>query len=433
MLLLYGVLIITFLLLVMLIHMSSFKLYIYFNTFMYLAKKENYDKTNYIANSSFFKYFYRNNQEAFGNLNIEQLLTLTMILLSIIAYIGFVSTGHKNYGFLNYYYGDLIEYYFVNIFINIIITLAIIYTLIYTYWVVIEKGEDDKLEENEVLLKTFIIDNLSYEYLYNYYNEIVLNKKSEYRITDFVAYMASKDRIDYFDKIDNIFKLCFTNEILNENKQKDYEKRYIYIKNGIIDKIRAIGDINKDATMDNNIKKIKEAFDINGNNSFRDFYIIANYNHNNNTILPSLNNMIQELNKDISAGNVGSKNEKYKRIEEKLAKISLDITSKEKTVEAIENLYEKCVSIFRETIKTYKIVYDKYSVYYMGSLLLTNFIIIYAVLIIIYIIIKSANQIKGVEDSYSIYNFRSDMLNYGSFILIIYLFISCPIIIFGFN
>jgi hypothetical protein len=143
--------------------------------------------------------------------------------------------------------------------------------------------------------------------------------------------------------------------------------------------------------------------------------------------------MIQELSRNISAGNVSSKNEKYKIIEDKLAKISLDITSKEKTVEAIENLYEKCISIFRNTIKTYKIVYDKYSAYYMGSLLLTNFIIIYAVLIIIYIIIKSANQIVSFEDSYSIYNFRSDMLNYGSFILIIYLFISCPIIIFGFN
>jgi hypothetical protein len=399
---------------------------------MYLAKKENYDKTNYIANSSFFKYFYRNKQAAFGNLNIEQLLTLTMILLSIIAYIGFVYTGHKNYGFLNYYYGDSIEYYFVNIFINIIITLAVIYTLIYTYWVVIEKGIDDKLEENEELLKSFIIDNLSYEYLHNYYKEIVLNEKSEYRITDFIVYMASMDRQDYFNKMDNIFKICFTNEILNEKKQKDHEKRYIYIKNGIIDKIKAIGNINKEDTIDNNIKKIKEAFDINGNNSFRDFYIIANYNHNNNTIIPSLNNMIQELNKDISAGTVG-KNEKYKIIEEKLAKISLDITNKESTVESIENLYEKCVSIFRNTIKTYKMVYDKYSAIYMGSLLLTNFVIIYAVLIFIYIIIKSANQIDIGDKGYSIYNFRSDMINYGSLIIIIYLFISCPIIIFGFN
>jgi len=408
--------------------MSSVKLYVYFDTFMFLAKKENSDKTNYIANSSYFKYFYNNKQKDWGNLSIEQLLTLTMILLSIIAYIGFVATGHKNYGFLNYYYGDSTEYYFVNIFINIIIILAIIYTLIYVYWGVIEKGEDDKLEDNEILLKKFIIEKcLSYEYLHYYYLATVTdtNKQKIYTINNFIKDAKSKLEINvkYFEDDANIFKLCFTNELLNEKGIPKYDK----IKTGILDRIHTISDdisIKSNDTYLTKIEKIEKLFSIKGINILQDFYIIANYNHNNNIALPPLSVMIDNLNTNIINEN--------KDIDISRFKTKLE-TIKKNGSKTMSDLNKDFSDIFGNTIKIYKTVYDKYSTYYMGSVLITNFVILYAVLIFIYIFIKLGNQYKSFADNYSIYNFKSDLMNYASFILIIYLFISCPIIIFGFN
>lgn len=429
MLLYIGVLIIVLTLLFVLIKFTADKLSIYFETFMFLAKKENSDKTNYITNSCFYKYYYKNKINN-GNFNIEMVITIIMILLSILAFTGFIFTGHKNFGFLNYYYGDSLEYYFLNIFINIIIILAIIYTLIYMYWYVIEKGEDDKLEENEVLLKTFIINNLSYEYLYQYYKGTALSEKPDtkytiqnYVITNYID-IKSEDPIE-------IFKLCFTNEILNEINGN----RYIYIKKGILDRIKAIDGINQNNNKEDNIKKIIEAFNIKGGNCLRDFYIIANYNHNNNTVLQPLDIIIDNLNKKIiKEGNADEEaTSKIVEIKNNIAKIVTDIRDGNSNINNIKDLYEKCLSNFRETIKIYKVVYDKHSTYYMGSVLLSNFIITYAVLIFIYIIIKLLNMNESFANIYSIYNFRSDLIKYVSFILIIYFFITCPIIIFGFN
>jgi hypothetical protein len=419
----YLVLPITLILLLVLIIMTSRKLYIYFDTFMYLSKKQNYDKTNYIANSSFFKYFYKNKQ-LWGYYSIELVITIIMLFLSILAYIGYITTGHKNFGFLNYYYGDSIEYYFVNFFINIIILLTIIYSLGYIYWYISEKSEDDKLEENEELLKIFIIDNLSYEYLWNYYITVIVGKKDTYTIQNFISSNATD--LNYFDNYDNIFKLCFTNYILNE---KTEHKRYIYIKNGILERIKKIYDIKLGDSQFNNIKKIKNAFNIKENNSFNDFYIIANYNHNSNIVLPPLYIMIDNMIKTITITNVDSLTQsKVNKLNECYENIK-----KNKNADSINKLYEKCVSYFMETLKIYKIVYDKYTQYYMGSVLISNFIITYAVLIFIYIILKLLNEISSFASAYSIYDFRSHIMNYGIFILIIYFFITCPIIIFGFN
>jgi len=425
-----SALIITILLLLMLLRMSSVKLYIYFDTFVLLAKKENSDKKNYITNSSFFKYFYYNKQKMWGNLSIEQLLTITMISLSVVAYIGFVATGHKNWGFLNYYYGDSTEYYFVNIFINIIITLAVIYTLIYMYWGVVEKGEDDKLEKNEVLLKKFIITKcLCYEYLYNYYRATVINNQQIYNINNFIKDAISEMDSKYFTNDENIFRLCFTNELLNDIKES---KKYECIKKGILDRINTIkNDLlieKKDEFYSNKIQKIIDIFDIEGTtNILSDFYIVANYNHNNSIVLPSLSIMMDNLDKNIIEDPNLTEDQKIKirGIKTKLGTV--------KDSEIMKNLNNDFSEIFRITLNIYMTVYDKYSTYYMGSVLITNFVILYAVLIFIYIFIKLGNQNKSFADNYSIYNFKSDLMNYASFILIIYLFISCPIIIFGFN
>ena len=134
--------------------------------------------------------------------------------------------------------------------------------------------------------------------------------------------------------------------------------------------------------------------------------------------------MIDNLNTNIKNEN---KNADISKFKTKLETIK----NGSKTMSDLNNDFSE---IFINTIKIYKTVYDKYSTYYMGSVLITNFVILYAVLIFIYIFIKLANLSKSFADNiYSIYNFKSDLMNYATFILIIYLFISCPIIIFGFN
>ena len=86
------IIIIIILLLLSLITLKGLKLATYFNTFMFLAKKKNYDKANYISNSSFFKYFY-SNKLLYGYLGFELFITIILIILSIIAYFGYIFLG----------------------------------------------------------------------------------------------------------------------------------------------------------------------------------------------------------------------------------------------------------------------------------------------------------------------------------------------------
>ena len=78
-----SVLFFTIILLFTLIVASSRKLFIYFNTFMFLSKKQNYEKANYIANSSFIKYFY-SNTFFYGYFNIELIFIIILCLLSLV-------------------------------------------------------------------------------------------------------------------------------------------------------------------------------------------------------------------------------------------------------------------------------------------------------------------------------------------------------------
>jgi len=408
----YVLLFIAILSLLLLIVASSRKLFIYFDTFMYLSKKQNYEKANFMANSSFIKYFY-SNIFFYGYFNIELIFTILLSVLSFIAIIGYLSKGSFNYGYLNYYYGDIVEYTFVNSFIQLIIMLSIIYLCTYIYWYLYYMIEDDKLKTNEKKLKKYIIDNLSYDYLYSYHIATKSNPDTYYTINNYVEEYATKKTNDpnhidpNFETNTEIFKLCFTNYILTDTK------RFIYIKKAIIDSIAEPPDR---ATLSTNLSKKLE-----------NIYIIANYNQNDNRALLPLDVMMDNLIINITASNPASI-----ALVKKLDDIHADIKAGDKKVEDIQTLYKEVSKAFMDTITIYKNVYDKYSTYYMASLLITNFLLTYALLIFIYIIIKIFNR-YGLENLYNVYKFRTDLLNYGIFILIAYYFVSCPIIIFGFN
>jgi hypothetical protein len=400
-------------LLVALIYFSAWKLAIYFNTFMYLSKKQNYEKVNYMVNSSFYKYYY-SNRLFNGYINIEGVFTIILLLLTFFAFCGFLFANNINLGYLNYYYGDKEEYIFLNTFIIIIIMLAIIYCSVYIYWYTYYKVEDDKLEVKDNALKKFITDNFSYEFLYYYYKESKDDKTQRYTINNFVNNTPNDISTDNT----KLFQLCFTSNILNDTE------RFKYIKNAIINSVKDMNLIDND---EKNIARLGAEL----KDKLKNTYIIANYNHNNNRALPPLDVMINNLNINItSPPPPGSSGEKIKNI---LAKIHTNIMSGDIKVADMQTLHNKALIHFIETIKIYKEVYDRNSTYYLVSLLITNFIISYAVLIFIYIFIKIFSNLEIFEKFYNIYKFKTDLLNYGIFILIFYYFVSSPIIIFGFN
>ena len=97
--------------------------------------------------------------------------------------------------------------------------------------------------------------------------------------------------------------------------------------------------------------------------------------------------------------------------------------------------HETTIGLFRDTIKIYKDIYDAYYSYYILSILITNFFVMYAVLVFVYLIIKIAlcYDVEFVEDGYNTYYYFQYLKNTGVYILLVYYFLTCPIIIFGFN
>jgi hypothetical protein len=154
---------ILFLLFVIII-LSFFKLWIFFDTFMFLQKKQNFDKANYISNSSFFKYYYRN--KLGGSVAYDTACSVLFFLLSSIAFIGWLQYGHINYGYLNYYYGDTTEYYFIKIFIYVIIFLTFINLPTLATIMMSLDDKSDILIKNEKELKTYLAENLDYKLLF---------------------------------------------------------------------------------------------------------------------------------------------------------------------------------------------------------------------------------------------------------------------------
>lgn len=404
-----------------LIILCAKKLYIYFNTYMYLSKKQNYDKGNYMANSSFFKYFY-NNKLAYGYLSYELAFVIILCILSLYALFAYLMANNVNCGYLNYYYGDNLEYLFVNSFIYLIIFLTIIYLLIFIYWYTYDKIKDDDLDKKEDALRTFIVDNLSYDYLYEYYEAIEVNKEDIYTINNYVIGDTTKttesEKIltaSFLTDYRQVFQLCFTYYILND------QKRFIFIKRGIIDCIR---DLTR-KTKAEDIANMKIAL----SDNLKNFYVIANYNHNSNRALPPLDIMVYNVYANIEEKTTDAK---ITAIKEGIDAVFNQIINNgtDEKVKAMQTIFDNGLKLFSDTIETYKTIYDKYSTYYMSSVLIANFLITYAVLIFIYILLKLAENFVKI---YPIYKFRSDLSNYFIYIIILYYFITSPVIIFGFN
>lgn len=412
-----SVIISAFILLASLIHFSSQKLFIYFNIYMYLSKKQNYEKANYMVNSSYIKTFYTD-RLLYGYINIERTLMIILLLLSVIALGGFLFKSNVNYGYLNYYYGDTEEYTFVNLFIYNIIFLAIIYCGAQIYWVIYDQPADVILDTNDTELKNFIIDHLSLEYLYEHYNAIILNESQEYNINTFIKISESNANISkIFDSNTGIFNLCLAYYILNDTT------RFVYIRKAIFDCINEMR-LKKNNSPESlkilTIEALKE--------KLANINIIAKYNHNDNRALPPLDVMLDNL-----ISNITSTDTKIVEQKAKLENVYQSIMSGNSVVEDILGLHEDIVGKFRNTIEKYKEIYDKYSTYYMVSLLITNFLLTYAVLILLYILVKIFSQNDTIEKYYNVYKFKTDLYNYVLFILVLYYFITCPMIIFGFN
>lgn len=413
------------LLLFVLIILSFMKLWIFFETFMFLQKKQNFDKANYLSNSSFFKYYYRN--KLGGSIGIESVISGILLVLALLAYIGWLFYGHINYGYLNYYYGDINEYYFINIFIYLIVSLLFISlpTLVSSYLMSIDKKTDD-LTKKEKELKQFFADNLDYELLYDYY------KKTKDDVAKAKSYSFGKN-INTKNS-PQLFNFCFTYHILTDD-------RFVLIKDDLFNLIRNLptdvptstqptspptdepklqiksgGDTTDFSDTSIVSTKIKDAI-----LKATDFYIIARYNHNNNIAIPSLQTIMTFVKTKIS---------------EETSRTFLNSVILGNNGAINMNVqHETTIGLFRDTIKIYKDIYDAYYSYYILSILITNFFVMYAVLVIVYLIIKIAlnYELDIVEDGYNTYYYFEYLKNTGIYILLVYYFLTCPIIIFGFN
>jgi hypothetical protein len=403
-------------LLFVLIALSFMKLWIFFETFMLLQKKQNFDKANYLSNSSFFKYYYRN--KLGGSIAIESAISAILLLLAFFAIVGWVGYGHINYGYLNYYYGDVNEYYFINMFIYLIVFLLVVSspTLVASF-VISTDAKSDLLIQKEKELKEFFADNLDYELLYDYYTK-TKDDVAKAKSYSFDKNISTKNS-------PQLFNFCFTYHILTDD-------RFALIKDDLFNLIKNInvsptptptptdelkGQIKSGgATIDLSDTKIKDAI-LNAT----DFYIIARYNHNNNIAIPSLQTIMTVVKTTM-------KDEASK------AFLNSVILGTNGTINMNEQ-HEKTIGLFRDTIKIYKDIYDAYYSYYILSILITNFFVMYAVMVFIFLIIKIAlnYELETVENGYNTYYYFQYLKNTGVYILLVYYFLTCPIIIFGFN
>jgi hypothetical protein len=268
-----------------------------------------------------------------------------------------------------------------------------------------DRIKDNNLDTKENELRNSLAYNLDYDLLYDYYKDYYEPKNT----AEYTMDLKNKN-IDFFTA-ENVFKYYITYHILSDSGQ---HQRFILIKKELLDIIKNTKGIKgKDKEyLNNNRVANKEAIQ-NSIKNANDLYIISKYSHNSSLVLRPFNSIIAYLKKD------------------------LDDTKKNKLNEIAPGIQEKhgnMQTIFMETIKLYKEIYDKYYTYYIVSVLLSNFLIIYAILVVIYIIIKIALYFDMEESiKFNIFNFFTYLNSYGIIIITIYYLITCPIIIFGFN
>jgi|688.fasta_scaffold00116_22 hypothetical protein len=393
----YTIISTVFLLLFIFIILCILKLHVFFNSNNYLSKKIISGNETNIANISFYKFYYNKKYNLQGVI-IEHIIIFIMILLTLLAYIGFVMKNNINHGYLNYYYGDIDEYSAINNFIILIIIVCIIYCFSYLYWFINDKDDDDKLNENEKNLRSFIIDNLDKDYL----NTLLIgNVNKEGDTSLFTKYVSSLTDINGDPPV-FLFKLCFTYHIMTNSKFK-------YISNDIR-KIYNVNNFTLTSSSDDK-KKITDEL-------LKNIDIIANYDHSNNIALPKLKIMINAINANVSA-NLNIKD-----------RLNLN----EEQYETINSLYDDANKNFTNTIESFKAIHDKYYRYYMISIFITNIIVSYAIIIFIYFIIRIkvwSSRKKDIDYDYSVYDYKSFYNSYIKYLLVIYYFITCPIIIFS--
>jgi len=282
-------------------------------------------------------------------------------------------------------------------------------------------SEDSKIEEKEKDLKNLIVENLDYDLLYDYFVKVVYNKDPVIQASYMLAnYEINPEDPKYFENPENVFKYSFTYYILNDIT----DKKFTYIKKALFDMIKDAGllEIEKpESKKTDNITKIRDTI-----SKAEDFYIISKYNHNNNVVLKPLETIIDDLIIK-SVSNIDNKTN-LERIKRGIKEYT------DANIKAMINKYDEIQAVFMDTIKAYKEIYDKYYMYYMYSVLITNFLIVYAVIMLVYIVIKiGCSNSKDFEDNYNTYYFLKFLNNVGIYILLLYYFITCPIIIFGFN
>lgn len=401
------------LLLIIFIILCILKLHIYFDSYNYLSKKINTGRGSNIANMSFYKFYY-NKKHSIQGITIEIIITFIMILLTLLAYIGFVRYNNINHGYLNYYYGDVDEYSAVNNFIILIIIVCIIYCSSYLYWFMNDKEKDDILYKNEENLRKFIIENLDKKYLdfYTFTPSTTSTENLDIDILDkYILTLKKDDIID--DPPIFLFKLCFTYHIMSKSNHK-----FNYISKDI-SKIYNKKDNETDEDRKNRI-----------NDSLNNIDIIANYDHSNNIALPKLYIMINDIKEYV---NKSTDAEMKKNLDIDNILTNLIKNSFYENKEKIEKKYNDGKKYFMKTIVSFKEIHDKYYRYYMVSIFITNIIVSYAILILIYlgIIIYKYVKKNDEESKYYVYNYKLIYNSYIFYILIIYYFITCPIIIFS--
>ena len=384
-------------LLLSLIVLSIYKLAIYFASYIKSQKKSKYDIIKTIEENSFYNHNYKN--LSMYNARVDIAYTANLILLALWAGIFYI---FKNIFKLSYYYGDSTEYYFVDYFFKIIIILSVVCFILYMLWYSNYSTEDQKFEESDKELKNYILENLDYAYIVQIFKGVKAGTK-EADYTNVNTYLNKNSEMlnDNLKK----FKLCLTYEIMTTVKFPSLGKKLINICKELQFDYASLPDGDIEQTIKTKISSV-----INDDR----YYIIANYSHYDDTPLPTLNVLINNLSKNIKEV---TQNQKVKNLQDD----SLSAKPSQ-SVKDVKDTYYKGKNKFKDTIRLYNVIFDKYYKYYMYNIFITNVFLIYVVLILIYVVVINFKNF---------YSFKTYFNKYGIVIVTVYYSLTTPLILFG--